>query len=371
MKYSNMIVGACAAAALTTSADAVTLKSSPLTLRASNGQWAHIFPAVKLWKQLRMDRHPPGTAHPPGTVRPPGTNGPSYLIYNGGPVMTSYLNFYIIFWVPSTLQSGNATSMSAGYRQVVSDMVANYGGKGISANNSQYYQSTGGRRPAYTFITGQGGLVDTAVATDPYPKVRGGCTDSYATIGKNCFTDAQLQTEIQKVMSAKGWTGGMNKLFLVFTSSGEGSCFDATSASCAYTQYCAYHSHITGKNGAPNVIYANEPFGNPATCQTDQAGTPNAALDPNADAAASPASHEMSEAITDPLGNAWWDSNSDTYSGEEIGDICAYQYIFSYLDGGAANQLWGGRYFELQSEYDNSDDYCALAGPAGFAVGPL
>ena len=71
-------------------------------------------------------------------------------------------------------------------------------------------------------------------------------------------------------MTANGWTGGLNKLFMLFTSSGEGSCFDSTGNDCAYSDkvsgYCGYHSYIAG---TPPIIYANEPYGNPTAADIE------------------------------------------------------------------------------------------------------
>ena len=65
--------------------------------------------------------------------------------------------------------------------------------------------------------------------------------------------------------------------------------------------------------------------------------------------AATAASHELSESITDPLGDAWYDS-----SGYENGDECAYFYGNVPYNGGTANELWDGKPFILQTEYSNA-----------------
>ena len=57
-------------------------------------------------------------------------------------------------------------------------------------------------------------------------------------------------------MAVEGLTGGLDKMYVMLTASGEGSCMNATS--CAYTAYCGYHSHIAG---TVPVIYANIPYG--------------------------------------------------------------------------------------------------------------
>jgi len=54
------------------------------------------------------------------------------------------------------------------------------------------------------------------------------------------------------------------------------------------------------------------------------------------DIAATALSHELTEAITDPLLNAWY----GTDLGHEIGDLCAYYYGYESWGGGLANEFW-------------------------------
>jgi hypothetical protein len=126
--------------------------------------------------------------------------------------------------------------MSPTYQSVQQRLLANYAGHSLGNNNTQYYQVING---VTTYIRNEGGLGGSYYDTAPYPV--SGCTDS-ATPG-NCITDSQIQAEIQKVMVLNKWTGGLDKVFFLFTSSGEGSC-DDNSTSCAYTAYCAYHGFI-------------------------------------------------------------------------------------------------------------------------------
>jgi hypothetical protein len=291
---------------------------------------AHIFPTVDKAAEL---------------VLPPSDTGP--LIYHApGPVMTGSLTFYAIYWIPAHLQNGNSTVLSSHYQSVETDMLHDYGGHGIGNNSTQYYQQVSGTT---TWIQNRGQLGATYVDTHAYPA--SGCQDP-ATPG-NCITDAQLRTELQRVMNLKGWTGGISKMFLIFTSSGEGSCFDASGNSCAYTAYCAYHSFI---DGSTPIIYGNEPYGDTSACQV--AGTPSPNNDPAADTAATAASHEMTEAITDPELDAWY-----TAQGNEIGDLCAYNYGTNGYDSSKANQHWNAHYYELQTEFDNHKHGCEQLGP--------
>jgi hypothetical protein len=312
----------------------------------------HIFPSTEV-QQLRALAAPLGGA-------PLG--GP--LTYHGGPVMTKATT-YAIFWLPSSgkLQNGAATGFSARYQDVQKALLSLYPGHGIDNNNTQYYDQTciPGLFICFTeYVQNAGGLGGSWVDTSAYPP--SGCSDS-ATPG-NCLSDAQIQAEIQKAITTNGWTAGINSIFLLYTSSGEGSC---AGASCAYVNFCAYHSYFT--SGATDVIYANIPYGSTSACQTG--GTPSPNGDAIADTAATAASHELTEAITDPLLNAWYNS-----SGDEIGDLCAYQYGPNTWASGTANQSWPVSFsnlliighapvtfFELQEEWNNHTNSCVQVGP--------
>lgn len=297
----------------------------------TDGQNVHMFPTVS--------QH--FAAPPP----------PQPLLYHtGGPVMQNGVTLFAIFWVPPTLQNGHSTSLTAHYEAIQKQMLGDYPGHGLDNNNTQYYQVIGTTK----YIQNKGGAAATSyVDTNPYPA--SGCSDT-VTPG-NCITDAQLQTEIQRVMTLKGWTGGLGKMFFVYTGIGEGSCFTSSSSSCAYTAYCAYHGYYV--SGTTPVVYANMPYADPNYCYSSGTGQTSPNNDIPADAAANVSSHELTEAITDPELNAWFDSG-----GNEIGDICAWDFGLTYTwDGGLANEMWNGHFYTLQTEYDNNAAACVQVGP--------
>jgi len=267
------------------------------------------------------------------------------LTYHGGPVMQPSVTIYPIFWVPATLQNGHSTTMSSHYRAVQTTMLGAFMSHGLANIHTQYYQKVG---TTTTFIQNKGSIGAAYLDTAPYPA--SGCTDT-ATPGA-CLSDAQIQAEVRKVMTAKGLTGGLTKIFMVFTSSGEGSCYN--SSACSYRQFCAYHSYFNV--GTTPVVYSNEPYGNTSVCQVSGAPSPNG--DAVADAAATAASHELSEAITDPKLSAWY-----TSQGNENGDLCAYKYGSLTWGAGKANQMWNGNFFLLQTEFNNHTSGCSQVGP--------
>ena len=272
---------------------------------------------------------------------------PTPLLYHSGGQIMPSVTIYTIFWQPPKLQTGAvAPALTATYRNLQIRLMTDYPGHGVGNNNTQYYQTVGG---VTSYVKNAGSFGGSYVDASPLPA--SGCNDS-ATPG-NCITDAQIQTEIKKVVASKNWHGGPGTIFFLYTVRGEGSCFDSSSTSCAYTAYCAYHGAVSGTTP---IIYANMPYGDPANCQTP--GTPSPSGDPAADTAATSASHELTESITDPLLNAWF-----TAGGAEIGDLCAYNYGTNTWDGAKANQMWSGHFYELKQEYNNHVNMCVQIGP--------
>ena len=148
------------------------------------------------------------------------------------------------------------------------------------------------------------------------------------------------------------------KIFIVFTSTGEGFCFDSTSSSCAYSQYCAYH----GNSGSPSnpTIYANMPYVNPTYCYAASLGQHDPSGDTPSDANVNVTSLEITEATTDPLvstGPYGWYDNAN---GEEIGDLCAW--MFSTAIGIPAWQIRCGTATSMICDY-NHTSACVKIGP--------
>ncbi len=304
------------------------------TLALPDGTSIHMMPTVALQSQID---------------RALGARSLGNVAYHGGRIMRK-VNIYAIFWAPPTLQTGAATAIPPSYRSILNGMLGNYAGHSIANINTQYSETIGALK---YYHSGLGSFAASVVDTGPYPA--SGCTDT-STPG-NCITDTQIRAKIESVRVAQGWGTGYDKIYLLFTSSGEGSCITAGSTSCSYTQYCAYHGWY-GSSTNP-VIYSNEPYGNNSVCQTTSL-LPNPGT---VDSAATAARHEISEATSDPQLDAWWDSST----GEETSDKCNFNYgttSWKFVSPNfLANYFWGGRYFLLQQEYSNHKSNCTQEGP--------
>jgi len=324
-----------------------------LNVVSPNGTPAHFYPTPSRAKALRAMK-PAGVAGAIGAAGPLGT--PPLTYHTGGRIMSPYVLVYPIYWFPPTLQNGAAATYSSKYTTVTYLLAAWLTqGHGLNAVASQYYEIVNN---VTNYIPNWGSLGEYYVDTSPYPA--SACNGAYSVPGVvtagNCITDAQITAEIQRVMAIKGWTGGYNKIFMLFTARGEGSCFNSTTTSdCSYTAYCGYHSYMTTPTNP--TMYTNQPYATQGYCTSGT--TPNGDIE--ADSAASVASHEIEETVTDPLLNAWYDS-----SGYENGDECAWIYgtnpITNPANGVAANQFMNGWYFELQQEWSQN------SGPTGACV---
>lgn len=243
------------------------------------------------------------------------------LTYHNGPTMRTTSTTYSIFWVPT------GSYVSSTYTSLINRYFGDIGGSGLYNNNTQYYDSTGN-------IVNNSTLGGTWTDTSSYPS--------------SSISDAQVQSEVSKAMTANGWTGGLNHLFFVFTAKGENICYGS---SCSFTTFCAYHS-----NFGSNTLYAAMPYTGTNLSACGVSTTPNGDID--ADSTINVTSHEHMEAVTDPLGSAWYDR-----SGNEIGDKCAWNFGSVTLDGGLANVQWNSHYYIVQQEWDNKASGCRLTGP--------
>ena len=274
---------------------------------------------------------------------------PTQMTYHGGPVQHSS-RVYAIFWVPPSY------SLPGGYRTLVTryfDDVAHDSFKtsNVYASDTQYFDRSHGVQRFESYATS----FATAVL-DTHALPADGCANYLLADGstsKDCLTDAQLTSEIKSVVAAHGFPSGLGVQYFLFTPQGLASCFDATalaSGGCydpfSFDGFCAYHSAVSGP-----LLYANMPFASLTGCFSDESPNGNAADD-----VLNVTSHEHNETMTDPLGNAWFDSN-----GNENGDKCAFDFgaAVGSTSSGRYNQVINGHPYWLQQEWSNRKHGCA------------
>jgi hypothetical protein len=200
------------------------------------------------------------------------------LTYRGGPLLAK-AQVYAVFWGNSWQNSTTAqalrTAMDGFFKDILvsplMDQMGEYSVPGTSI--------------------GKGTYLGSSVRADGAPK--------------GSVTDAAIRTRLRKWITAKVLPKtSANTLYFVFLEPGVVSIMGG-SKSCQ--NFCGYH------NAVGNVYYAVMPYPSCAGCLGGMTVL---------DALTGTSSHELCEAITDPVpGRGWYDDNNG-----EIGDICAWSF---------------------------------------------
>ena len=201
---------------------------------------------------------------------------PARLTYRNGPLLTS-VQVFTTFW-GTAWNKAPQDALLPKVNQFFDFILA-----------SQLLDQLGEYSTASLKI-GRGSLIGTITLTTPAP-------------GKT-VDDSAIQKFLQQQISAGTLPATTpNTLYFVFLPPGV-TVTQGGSASCKV--FCGYHDAIS------NIFYAVMPYPGCSGCLGGAAAF---------DALTSTTSHELCEAITDPIpGQGWYDDNNG-----EIGDICAWQ----------------------------------------------
>ncbi len=202
-----------------------------------------------------------GTARHAGAGRAPIARIAS-IPYEGGPVL--HVNrTHVIFWQPA----GSGLAFDPGYMALVTQFLSDVAHDSHMVTNefgiTGEYADAGG--PA-AYASSYGGSV---LDVDPLPA--NGCSEPSQT-GPGwsvCLTDAQLQDELDHVLSVDRLPAGGDNIYFLVMPDGFGDCQDSSSSSCALggpaTGYCGYHSSTDS-----GTLYAVIPYNAVAGhCQSD------------------------------------------------------------------------------------------------------
>lgn len=268
---------------------------------------------------------------------------------------------HLIVWQPA----GSGLRFDHGYRNLVEAFLANVAAASHSTSDvfatTGQYTDGGGHPAAYSSRFGGAVLDGDRLPTS-------GCVEPPVT-GPGwtvCLTDSQLQSELEHVVQADRLPTGPDDVYFLLTPRGFGSCLGTTPTSgCALggseNGYCGYHSSTPDGLLRYAVIPFNAVSGH---CQSNNPRPNHSTADPTL----STVSHELSEMITDPYGDAWM-----TRSGYEMADLCATDYgaPLGGSKSGAYDEIIGKGHYWLQEEWSNAAGSCqprAKADSASFSV---
>ena len=239
---------------------------------------------------------------------------PTGINYHGGPVMLGTTNVYYIWY-------GNWSGNSA--TSILPDLAKNIGGSPYFNINTTYYSGT-------TNVQYVSNSVEFAGQTN----------DNYSN-GKT-LSDAAVHAVVKNAIFNGALPLDPNGVYFVLTSK------DVAEPSGFCTTYCGWHSAASLNGAIVKYAFVGNADRCPSACSAQSHSSPNG--NPGADGMASIIAHELQEAVTDELGNAWYDT-----AGNENGDKCAWNFgaLYALSNGSLANIRLGSRDYLIQENWVN------------------
>ena len=261
-------------------------------------------------------------------------------IYNGGPVMSGPNNVYFIWY-------GNWGSNTA--TAILPQFITDLSGSSYM-NILSSYDSTTGAYPAFSNQIGYGGsyFISDTQNTAIYNGVG---TSLNGTPGAT--TSNSIAQIVSDALNAGAFAGASaaNSIFDVLT-------YSTVAVSGFQSAFCGWH--YSNNRGGISLGTQYGLIGDPTApgCMPYSTSPNNNA---SADAMASVIAHETFETITDPLGNAWYDSVSPSGTGKtggyENGDMCNFNFgksTYSTANGSQANVNLNGTNYMLPQQWVNT-----------------
>ena len=239
-----------------------------------------------------------------GAANPHSGSSPN-LIYHGGLVRTSATSVQPIFWGTSwrTYSGDKVSGLEAFYGGV--------GGSGYMKSNIEYTQTGGAKVSAA--VTRLTSLFDYSAAPSRAPKT------------------ADILAEVGRVVA----NPSPGAFYPVYVDTPRG-----------HAGYCAWHSAGT-INGVAVEFGFFFNLDNDPGCNVD--AYPGQNVSPELAALANVSGHELSETVTDPQLNAWYDAQ-----GYENSDKCAWTFDYPVTFGGKTWLIqgnWSNAAYNARSGY--------------------
>jgi hypothetical protein len=257
------------------------------------------------------------------------TFGSGKMLYHGGPVMHGTVNLYYIWYGAWDFQNDTTKTILENFGRYL-------GGTPWFHINTTYSDLSPNPTP---------GPATAAVAF-------GGSTTDSGSAGTS-LSDQNVQDIVQAHLGDfNGGQPDLNGVYFVLTSQE----VQETSGFCS--TYCAWHSNGTINSNNIKFGFVGSPLQCPSGCSA-QSVSPNGNV--GADGMANFIAHELSESVTDPNLNAWFDQQ-----GNENADKCAWKFgTTRRLSSGAKyNVTFGARNWLLQQNWVNKGKgSCALHYP--------
>ncbi|HSM84543.1 MAG TPA: hypothetical protein VLT16_00270 [Candidatus Limnocylindrales bacterium] len=263
--------------------------------------------------------------------KPPSGGGTPTMEYHGGPVMTANpINTYIIWY-----GNWNAAGSDTPYTQaLIEHFLSTFGGTQLMLVNTGYSDATGAVSGNVAF---------------------GGSITNTSTKNLN---NIAIKKVVTNALSSGALPTDANAVYFVLTSS------DVNETSGFCSSYCGWHDHATINGADIKYAFVGNPDRCASSCEIQTTGPNSPAVGVGgADGMANVMTHELSESVTDPDLDAWF----DTSSGDENADLCNYNFGIHNLCGTGGlctaagnytaadyNQTFGNNNWMLQMLWENT-----------------
>ena len=226
--------------------------------------------------------------HGRGDAGKGGGGGSSPLMTNHGGQVLSTNTTFAIFW-GSSWASDTSDKMAG-----VATFLSGFGGSAYASASTEYKGANG------TQFTGSSTYLGQTIDSTAAPK--------------SALTTSSAVAEACKIIKGQGKTADPNGLYLIYTDVAQ-----------PHVSYCAWHSWGTCPDGSPIQVAYFPKLDGQLDCDPiahDSTGT--AIVNGHSEALTALTNvtgHELSETITDPHVDAWYDA-----AGQENGDKCAWRF---------------------------------------------
>jgi hypothetical protein len=235
--------------------------------------------------------------------------GSGNLINHGGPEISN-ASFYAVYWNSSVANSTQSTGYTTVSQQIQAFVLSFGSGNnysGAPTDDFSIIQQYGTANPISSKLPLAGTLVDSKS-------------------NQSNISDSGIRNWLSGLFKAHRLTPSSSTLYGLYFPSGMKVSLNFFQSSCTY--FCGYHSSYN-YNGI-SIKYAVFPYLNCSGCSIGGLSV--------GDMLTIVSSHEIREAVSDPLGNAWYDS-----SGYEADDKCVWTNLYQMANGG----------FWVQPEFSN------------------
>ena len=285
-------------------------------------------------------------------------------VYHGGSVMRN-VTVHTIFWAPAGYQfSGSPAPGVLGYEPLAQNFFTDIAhDSGTTTDVYSVLRQYGDGSGPGQYSISYNAATDSINDTDAYPPSDDQCASPQGLA--TCVTDSELEDEIDHEIGSAGSTArGMDNLWFIFLPSNVDTCVAVDS--CGSNAYGGYHSWYDSGSGV--TVYAVIP--DPLIEETIPPGS-DPQGNPDAESAIDAAAHETIEAMTNPEGDAWMDSN-----GMEVADKCEFGpevgTPLGYApDGSPYDQLINGDEWLIQNMWSNAAGGCVQRSTATTSALPL